>query len=148
MKALIVYDSLYGNTEQVAKAIGGAMAGAKVLRAGEANPSELNGIDLLIVGSPTQGGRNTQAIRAFLDKIPASSLKGMKVAAFDTRLSTKWVGVFGYAAGRIASDLKAKGANLIALPEAFFVTGTKGPLKDGESERAAGWLREIVKGLP
>jgi len=147
MKALIVYDSLYGNTEQVAKAIGGAMADAKVLRAGEAHPSELKGIDLLIVGSPTQGGRHTQAIRTFLDKIPASSLKGMKVAAFDTRFSTKWVGVFGYAAGRIANELKAKGGNLMVPPEAFFVAGTKGPLKDGESERVADWLKEIIKDL-
>jgi len=56
MKVLIVYDSVYGNTEKVAKAIGDAITGeVKVLRVGELNSSELKTFDLLIVGSPTQG---------------------------------------------------------------------------------------------
>lgn len=147
MKVLVVYDSQYGNTEQVARAIGAAMDGAKVVRAVEADSSALKEIDLLIIGSPTQGGRHTQAMRDFLDKLAASSLKGLKAAVFDTRVSTKWVGIFGYAAGRIANDLKARGADLMAPPEAFFVTGTKGPLKDGELERAAVWMKDIVKKL-
>jgi len=56
MKVLIVCDSVYGNTEKLAKAIGGAITGEiKVLRVDEANHSELKMIDLFIVGSPTQG---------------------------------------------------------------------------------------------
>ena len=146
MKTLVVYDSVYGNTEQIAKAIGGAVTGdVRVLWSGEVNPSELKTADLLIVGSPTQGGRATPAIQELLNKIPEASLKNIKVAAFDTRISTKWVGVFGYAAGRIAGNLKEKGATLIAPPEGFFVKGTKGPLKEGESERAAGWVQEIIE---
>jgi len=141
MKAIIVYDSMYGNTEQIARAIGSAPGNdVKVLRAGEVDLSELTTIDLLIVGSPTQGGRPTPAIREFLNKIPGSSLKDINVAAFDTRISTKFVVIFGYAAGRIARDLKAKGGSLIVPPEGFFVKGTKGPLEEGELERAAGWL--------
>ena len=71
MKALIVYDSVYGNTEKIAKAIGSGIGGdVKVLRADEAKVPETNGIDLLVVGSPTQGGRATQAIRDFIKKIP------------------------------------------------------------------------------
>ncbi len=147
MKVLIVYDSKYGNTEQIAGAIGGSIGSdVKVLRAAEANPAELKTIDLLIIGSPTQGGRPTPAIREFINKIPESSLNGIKVAAFDTRISRKFVGVFGYAAGRIATDLKTKGGNLIVPPEGFFVQGIKGPVTEGELERAAGWLKEIVKG--
>ena len=146
MKALIVYDSMYGNTEQIARAISGAIGDTvKVLRAAEVNPAEIETIELLVIGSPTQGGRPTQAVRELLTKIPRGSLKGIKVAAFDTRFSTKFVGVFGYAAGRIATDLKSKGAILIVPPEGFFVTGTKGPVKAGELERAAGWVKEIVK---
>lgn len=58
MKALIVYDSMYGNTEKIAKSIGGAITGdVKVLRISEVIPSELESLDFLIVGSPTQGGR-------------------------------------------------------------------------------------------
>jgi len=146
MKALIVYDSMYGNTEQIAKSIGGAITGdVMVLRAGEVNPSELESIDLLIVGSPTQGGRPTPAIQDFLTKVSEPAIKGINVAAFDTRFSTRWVGIFGYAAGRIAGSLKKNGAILIASPEAFFVKGKEGPLKEGELERAASWAKEILE---
>ena len=147
MKALVVYDSVYGNTEKIAKAIGDAIAPSgevKVLRAGEASPSELVSIDLLIVGSPTHAGRPVQAVQEFLKKVPELSLKGVKVAAFDTRISKKIVGVFGYAAGRIVDNLKKKGGSLVASPEGFFGTGGEGPLKGGELERAAAWAKGIL----
>ena len=147
MKVLVVYDSLYGNTEKIARAIGGAItAEVKVLRADETNPAELEKIDLFIIGSPTQGGKPTPAIQDLLNKIPEPSIKGINIATFDTRLSTKFVGIFGYAAGRIASDLKEKGANLAASAEGFFVKGTNGPLKEGELERAASWAKGILEG--
>ena len=148
MKALIVYDSIYGNTEKIARAIAEAITPSdevKVLRAGEANPSELASIDLLIVGSPTHAGRPTPAIQDLLNKVPKLSLQGINVAAFDTRIPTKLVRVFGYAAGRIAGNLKRKGGTLIASPEGFFVTGSKGPLKEGELERAAGWAKGMLE---
>jgi len=146
MKTLIVYDSVYGNTERITKAIGDAITGeVKVLRVGEVNSSELKVFDLIIVGSPTQGGRPTQAIQDFLIKVPVSTFQGTNVAAFDTRFSTKLVGIFGYAAGRIADSLKRNGRTLIASPEGFFVKGKEGPLKEGEVEHAAGWAKEIVK---
>jgi hypothetical protein len=50
----------------------------------------------------------------------------------------------GYAASTIAKALKKKGANLIAAPEGFLVTGEQGPLKDGELDRAAEWAKQIV----
>jgi len=146
MKALIVYDSVYGNTEKIAQSIGGAISGdVKVLRAGEVHLSELESIDFLIVGAPTWGGRPTPAIQDFLKKVSEPAIKGINVAAFDTRISTKLVGIFGYAAGKIARSLKTKGGTLVASPEGFFVKGTKGPLKEGELERAAGWAKEIVR---
>ena len=143
MKVLIVYDSVYGNTEKIAKAVGDAITGeVKVLRVGEVNSSELKTFDLLIVGSPTQGGRPTLAIQEFL-KIPEPIIRGVNVAAFDTRLSTRLVGIFGYAAVRIADSMKRNGGTLIASPEGFFVEGKEGPLKEGELERAARWAKEI-----
>ena len=146
MKALVVYDSAYGNTEKIARAIGGALIGdVKTSRVSEVNPSDLKSLDLLIVGSPTQGGRATQAIQDFLSNIPDSAIKGIGVVAFDTRMTTKLVSIFGYAAGRIANNLKRKGGNLISTPAGFFVTGSKGPLKDGELERATGWAQELGK---
>jgi len=148
MKVFIVYDSVYGNTEKIAKAIAEAITPSnevKILRAGEANPSELASVSLLIVGSPTHAGRPVTAVQSFLSKIPELSLKGVSVAAFDTRISKKIVGVFGYAAGRIAGNLKKKGGTLMASPEGFFVTGGEGPLKEGELERAAGWAKGILQ---
>jgi len=148
MKALIVYDSVYGNTEKIARAIGEAITGeVKVVRAGEANPSDLESIDLLVVGAPTQGGRATAAVNGFLGRVAGPAIKGINVAAFDTRLSQRWVGVFGYAAGRIARSLKKKGGTLVVSPEGFFVKGTKGPLKEGELERAAGWAKGIASAI-
>ena len=148
VKALIVYDSLHGNTEKIARAIAASLAPsgeAKALRAGEADISALESIDLLIVGSPTQGGRPTPAIQDFLNRVSEPAIRGIGVAAFDTRISTRWVGIFGYAAGKIAGSLKTKGGTLILPPEGFFVKGTEGPLKEGELERAASWAREILQ---
>jgi len=147
MKTLVVYDSAYGNTEKIAKSIGGAITGnVKVLRVGEVNPSGLEPVDFLIVGSPTYGGRPTPATLDFLNNIPESAVKGVSVAAFDTRLSAKWVKIFGYASGKIAGSLKAKGGTLTMSPEGFFVKGVKGPLIEGELERAASWAKEIDQG--
>jgi len=53
--------------------------------------------------------------------------------------------VFGNAAGRIARNLEKKGGTLISSPEGFFVTATKGPLKEGELERAAGWAKGMLE---
>jgi len=140
MRALVVYDSVYGNTEEIAKAIGGAIEGeVSVLRAGEVGPPELENIGLLVVGAPTQGGRATPAIRDFLGRVSKAEINGLNAAAFDTRLATKMVKIFGYAAGKIGGALKRKGAKLIVDPEGFFVEGTQGPLREGELERAAAW---------
>jgi len=146
MKSLIVYDSAYGNTEKIAKSIGDAIAGdVKVMRAGEVNPSDMESLDLFIVGSPTYGGRPTPAMRDFLNKISKTAISGINVGAFDTRISARWVRIFGYAAGKIAGRLKRKGGILVLSPEGFFVKGTKGPLKEGENERATSWAKEIVE---
>ena len=146
MKSLIVYDSVYGNTEKIAKSIGDAIAGdVKLLRIGEISHSNLESVDLLIVGSPTHGGRPTPAIQEFLNKVSDSTVRGINVAAFDTRYSTRLVKIFGYAAEKISGSLKAKGGTLILPPGGFFVKGRKGPLKEGEIERAARWAKEIAK---
>ncbi len=142
MKSLVVYDSVYGNTAQVAEAIGAALgAESQVSHVAEANPTELGSFDLVIIGAPTQGGRATENMRAFLARVPA--LEGVKVAAFDTRMKARWVKVFGNAAGKIATRLKSLGATLVADPEGFFVEGKEGPLLEGELERASAWAKSL-----
>lgn len=155
MKALVVYDSMYGNTEEIARSVGGAIAGdVKVIRADEVNPSELERLDLLIVGSPTQGFRPTKSVQKFTESIPRGALKGINVAAFDTRIAVGYAGrglrvimnMGGYAAPRLGNALVKKGGNLAVPSEGFFVKDREGPLREGELERAANWAKEIVSG--
>ena len=157
MKALIVYDSLYGNTEKIAKAIGDGISGdVEILPANKVNVSELKGLDLLIAGSPTHGGRPSPTMAELLNKIPANGLKGTKVAAFDTRFEKSGHGiglrllmtVINFAAGRIAEALKKKGGTQVVEPEGFFVEGKEGPLKEGELERAKEWAKGISNRTP
>jgi flavodoxin len=152
MKAFIIYDSWYGNTEKIAQAIGSGLAGeVKVLRVGEANPSELKTCDLLIVGSPVHGGRATPELDAFIKQLPANSLEGISVAAFDTRFELEEQGaglrlvmnIFRYAAERIAKALVKKGGVPVAKPEGFIVEEKAGPLKQGEIERATKWATQL-----
>lgn len=156
MKAMIVYDSFFGNTEKIAKAIGAALAEKGEVftaRVSEVSPDQVQGVDLLLVGSPTRAFKQSEGTTAFLDKIPAVTLRGVKVAAFDTRMPpdvtksgvyTLFAGIFSYAASKIADKLKKKGGVLIVPPEGFTVLGSEGPLKDGELERAAEWGRMIL----
>jgi flavodoxin I len=160
MKAMVVYDSAFGNTEKVAQAIGQALSSPEevaVVRAANVTPEQLAGVSLLVVGSPTQKFRPLAAITDFLKAIPGGALKGVRVAAFDTRITQSrvdeirilsfFVKIFGYAAKPIADRLVKKGGELVAPPEGFYVTDTEGPLLDGELERAAAWARQVGAGL-
>jgi hypothetical protein len=146
MKAIVVYDSVYENTAIIARAIGGALL-ADVRRVGEADPLALGDVEVLVVGSPTHGGRPTPAIEAYLKAIPAGALTHARVAAFDTRVPANeraiplriLMRIIGYAAPRIARALQSKGGELVAGPEGFLVDGREGPLRAGERERAAAW---------
>ncbi len=145
MKVFVIYDSVYGNTESIAGAIANALGTeTKVLKISEVDFSQVSSGDLIFIGGPTQGGRPTKAMQDFLGKIPEASLKGVNIAVFDTRLSSKVVGIFGYAAGKIEDTLKKKGAVIQGKSIGFFVKGTKGPLVDGETERAVIWAKGIA----
>jgi flavodoxin len=156
MKALVVYDSVFGNTEKVAQAMGqalGSHAEAQALRVGDVKAEDMTGLGALIVGSPTRAFSPTPAIKKWLRSLPSSSLKGIKVAAFDTRISVEdvdsailnfLVKIFGYAAKPIGDRLTKKGGGLGMPPEGFLVDGTEGPLKEGELERAADWALRML----
>jgi flavodoxin len=157
MKALVAYDSAYGNTEQVAQAIGAALGSqgdVAVVRVGDVQPAQLEGLSLLVVGSPTQKFSPTGPTNNLIKRIPRSGLQGVKVAAFDTRFPPSeldririlafFVRLFGYAAEPIAEKLEKKGGELAIPPEGFYVSGTEGPLLEGELERAADWANQIL----
>lgn len=162
MTALVVYDSFFGNTELIAQAVGQSMVSqgdVPVRRASEVTPGELEGLELLVVGSPTRGFRPSESTMSLLKSIPSDGLRGVKVAAFDTRVRADDIGSpvlrvllgvlmkwFGYAAGPIADRLKAKGGQLVSPPEGFYVEDTEGPLKEGELQRAEEWARLVMAG--
>jgi flavodoxin len=159
MKASVIYDSQYGNTEKIARAVGeglGTQAEVEVIHVRDANTAQLTGLDVLVVGSPTQRLTALPSIIGFLNGIPAKSLQGVRVAGFDTRLTQAeiesirvlyfFVKIFGYAAEPIAKRLVKKGGTQAVPPEGFYVAGMEGPLLDGELERAVEWGRRIATG--
>jgi flavodoxin len=157
MNVLVIYDSVFGNTEKVARAIADALGShgaVEIVRAGQTPPPKLTGRDLLVVGSPTRGFRPTEPMAALLKGIRRRALQGVKVAAFDTRFKADelrstgmrlLVKTGGYAAKRIADQLKRAGGELIAPPEGFYVEDVEGPLKPGELERAAAWAKGLLE---
>lgn len=145
MKTMVVYDSLYGHTETIAKTVGEALPGeVEVVKVGNADASEVETYDLLIVGAPTHGGKPSEDTQAFLDGIQPGALAGVNVAGFDTRMTNRLILLFGVAAPKIAKALDSKGGTLVGPPGDFFVTGGKGPLREGEIERAAAWAKGLV----
>ncbi len=154
MNALVIYDSVFGNTERIARSIAAALGEDTVAQNVSAvTAADLNGIDILFVGSPTRGFKPTPAITAFLASLPADALKGVKAAAFDTRIPLDSIKnpIFrlivkkgGYADRIIAKALAAKGAALAIPSDGFIVLASEGPLKEGERDRAAVWARSIL----
>lgn len=156
MKALIVYDTSFGNTAQIAQAIANSLEVGNEVRlesSHRAIADDIKDADLLIVGSPTQGGRPTPSIQNFIRNLPKDSLKGVSVAVFDTRFAKSGHGIglrlvmntIGFAAKRMGNMLTALGGNLLAAPEGFIVQGKQGPLKEGELDRAAKWSYLLTK---
>jgi flavodoxin len=142
MNTLIVYDSQFGNTERIAQAIADTLRSfgqAQAVRVDPAHPVSFQGMDLLILGCPTQGFRPTPAMQSFLGNVSYQSLSGLAVACFDTRIH----GPFGSAARGMVRKLQKMGVSPLLPPQSFFVKGTQGPLKSGEGERATTWAQML-----
>jgi flavodoxin-like protein len=162
MRSLVVYESLFGNTQQIAEQIADALArGGEVelVSVDEPLPS-LGEVDLLVIGGPThvhglssrrsrrgaldQGavGELGIGVRDWIDALP-NGARGPRVAAFDTRVHKPAL-LVGSAARGTARRLRRHGYALAAEPESFFVEGTPGPLEEGELDRAWEWGRTIA----
>lgn len=152
MNTLVVYDSVFGNTEKIAQAIATALK-TQALPVGETTIEMLQGLDVLIVGSPTRGFRPSEGMAKFLKALPRNHLTGIGVAAFDTRIVLQTINSSflrfvvdkgGYAASTIEKALQRLGGRPLTPAEGFFVTGEQGPLKDGELDRASTWASHIA----
>ncbi|HSL76364.1 MAG TPA: hypothetical protein VK867_05425 [Candidatus Limnocylindrales bacterium] len=160
MHAVVVYESHWGNTAAVARAIAeGIGPEAAAMTTDEATPAVIAGADLLIAGAPVVGFRlATDAIRAglynetgapntadtfhpsmrsWLEDLPTGHAP---VAAFETRFRFSP----GGAVGTITRELERAGYRPVAKGQKFLVTGKFGPLKAGELERARRWGAELV----
>jgi len=157
-RALVIYDSAYGNTNRIAQAITAALQvkySAKAVLVGHVSQQDVASAELVVIGSPTQGGRPTPALQHWLDELAPDALDRANVAVFDTRFARLDHGfglrlvmrVLGFAADRIASTVAMKGGIMVAPPEGFIVEDKLGPLRPGELDRAAEWARSLVSEL-
>jgi flavodoxin len=159
MKAVVLYESLFGNTEAVARAIADGLAPigeATVFRLGEASKEVAEEADLVVLGGPTHGwgmtkpgsrkrpNREGYAVGAREWLAGSQQAAGKLAAAFDTRFGKpRWL--TGSAALRIARRLRRSGYRLVLPPESFFVEHTEGPLREGEEDRARAWGAELAR---
>lgn len=142
---IVLYDSGFGNTKQIAEAIAeGIGESALLLHVSDFSIEHLANLNAIIAGSPINGFMPTEKMQAALKMIPAGALKGIKAASFDTRMQL-WI--HGDAAKKISKRLAAAGAEIMSEPALFFVLKKEGPLAEGEIERAREWGRKIVESL-
>lgn len=155
MKGLVIYDSVYGNTEMIAEVIAYTL-GTEPKLVKNVRHRDLKGLDLIVVGSPTHAGRPTPEIEIFLKRLSKNSLRGVSAAAFDTRFDKDAHGRFlhmvmrilGYAAPRIQAILVDKGGIPISAPEGFIVQDKKGNLAEGKLNSAREWAELLKRRTP
>jgi hypothetical protein len=167
MNALVVYESVYGNTREVAEAIAEGLGGASVAPVAKADQAP--DADLLVVGGPTHmhglassrtrqvavaaahedgshvepGAGEEPGLRTWLRDLPVA--RGARSAAFDTRLDkAPWI--TGVASRGIARRLRQRGFEVVGS-ESFLVRDSEGPLEDGEVDRARAWGSELAGSL-
>jgi len=154
MKTLIVYFSKFGNTRRVAQEIAETMKQAgdtRVVSIDQLAASDLDGVDLVVTGSPTHAFSVPQAVRSALATLPPGILAGKSVATFDTTVKP-WPLRLMRAAPKLLRQLQGLGGKPVVRPQTFFVqthstqkTGETDLLLEGEIERAREWARQILQ---
>jgi flavodoxin len=150
MKVLVAYFSKFGNTRQIAEAIAevlDAVGSARVMDIGRLSVSDLEDVELVVMGSPTHRMNLPEAIRPVFESLPRHILRGTPVAVFDTSYTmSSWLASFT-AARKLGQKLHKLGGKRIVPAETFHVEGREGPLCEGEVERAKTWAASILKQL-
>jgi hypothetical protein len=164
MRAIVVYESHWGNTAAVARAVADGLGPeARALTTDEAVGPAIEGVDLIVAGAPVMALRlptegtleglahkpakdgnppdlSHPSMRSWLAGLPVGHGRG---AAFETGL--RWSP--GGATGSIESELRRSGYASITRSRRFVVTGASGPLKVGEIERAQAWGVELAEAM-
>jgi hypothetical protein len=159
MNVIVVYESVWGNTAAVARAIAEGFGPDAQAYPTDEVPQELATADLIVAGSPVFGfSLPTEAmrenilrsetdaaappdlshpsLRSWLDTLPAGHGRS---AAFETRI---WWSPRG-ATGAIEKRLTQRGYMPISQAQKFVVRDKYGPLREGELDRAREWGREL-----
>lgn len=150
MNALVVYYSRFGNTQAVAEAVAGQLEPAgsvRTLSADRLVAADLQGVDLVVMGTPTHKMNLPEAVRPLLGNLPRHTLRGAHVAAFDTSYQMSAILARFTAAKKLNRQLCRLGGKRIIPPETFHVEGREGPLYEGEIERAERWAGSILERL-
>jgi len=164
VKAVVVYESLWGNTAAIARAVAeGIGEGTPALHTDEVGASALADVDLIVAGAPVLGfslptekmrdgiranpGRapsppdlSHPSMRSWLDALPKGNGRG---AAFETRLRI----TAGGATSAIIERLESAGYGRLGEERRFVVKGRYGPLRDGELEKAREWGAELARSM-
>jgi flavorubredoxin len=163
MRALVVYESMFGNTQAVASAVAQGLSGrmeVDLVEVGEA-PTSFDA-DLVVAGGPTHAFSMSRAntrqsaaeqadgggivsrgrgLREWLDEA-GPNLRDKPVTTFDTKVMK--VRLSGSAAKAVQKRLRRFGARIVSPAHNFNVLGTTGPLGDGELARARQWGAELA----
>jgi len=136
MKALVVYDTMFGNTEKLARALAAGLesggATAEVVKVDSVKPEELRGADLLCVGSPTHAWNASKPTKEFLERLQKfENLDRKKAFAFATKMRSRLAGDAG---GKIEDRLKEAGYTIARHSVTAIVGGREGPLEEGAEE--------------
>ncbi|MET0143612.1 MAG: flavodoxin domain-containing protein [Ilumatobacteraceae bacterium] len=159
-RAMIVYESMFGNTRTIAEEIGKALADLFTVEVVDvvSAPPVIEDVDLLVVGGPTHAfgmsrpgtrvgardkgaaGSAERGVREWLAAVTVVSAPAL-AAAFDTRVRSP---LPGSARRPILRRLRRLGLR-VAKPASFVVTGTAGPLAEGELESARRWAATLTE---
>jgi flavodoxin len=159
MKALVLFRSYYGNTAQVAQAIDQqirAMGHESIVSDLRQRLPDLNGIDLIMIGSPTRMARANRKAVGVLKRLAKKGFAGKPVAVFDTygpvptkpeelEESKKWL--YPGAAGILHKAASDQGLKVYADTLRCEVKGFKGPLAENELARAASFAKEFISSI-
>ncbi len=132
MKALVIYDSLYGNTEKVAKALASGIREQGIdvdcVRANTVDVETLRAYDMILIGGPTHSMGLSDAIKTFTKQLNNAEVKNKQAFAFDTKYESRFAGSAGKA---IEQRLKQNGLKVVMPHASAIVLGKEGPLKEG-----------------
>jgi len=147
MNVLVVYFSKFGNTRKIAEAIAEVMDSAgsiRILNLEDLRVSDLRGLDLVIIGTPTHKMNLPAPVKEKFLSLPKRILRGAPMAAFDTSYKMSWLLSKFTASKKLVQKFRQLGGKRIIRSETFHVTGREGPLYEGEIERARQWAESIL----